>query len=375
MSKQQIKYFTSESVCAGHPDKIADAISDLILDELIKQDPNSRAGIEALVTKDNLILAGEISSTAQLDYEKLCRLKIKDLGYDNPAWSFSSDNLTITNLLHQQSVDIAIGVDDGGAGDQGMMFGYAVQQTKNFMPATIAIAHDLTRAIDQARIDRQLTWLRPDGKSQVTLKLLNNQVVEVAKLVLAVAHDEQVSLATINEELKNVVITPVLAKYSLDLPKDQDLVINGTGVWHIPGPTSDAGLTGRKIIVDSYGGYARVGGGAFSGKDPSKVDRSGAYAARYIAKNIVAHDLASDCEVALAYAIGLKKPLMMTINCFNTNRVSQKSIDSFASKLIDTSVIGIIDKFNLKRPIFSTTVAYGHFGKADLPWEQIVNKI
>ncbi len=370
MTNQQL--FTSESVCAGHPDKICDAISDAILDEALKQDPYSRTGIETVCGANRIALFGEIKTKAKLNYEAIARQKIADLGYVVPSWNFSTES-EFSNDIHEQSPEIAIGVDDGGAGDQGMMFGYAVNETPALMPVPIALAHALSRRIDDCRTARRLSWLRPDGKVQVTIRYENNHPVKVEKLVAAVAHSEQVTLQEVYKDVVAEVFQPVLAEFGYALPKKSDITINGTGLWHIPGPESDAGLTGRKIVVDTYGGFARVGGGAFSGKDPSKVDRSGAYAARYIAKNIVAAGLADECEVGLAYVIGHARPLMQTINTFGSEKVPISKIKNFKDNLLDTSVGGIIDALKLRRPIYSQTSAYGHFGKPGLPWENVVN--
>jgi S-adenosylmethionine synthetase len=363
--------FTSESVCAGHPDKICDAISDAVLDALIAEDPNSRAGIETVAGANQICLFGEIKTNAEIDFEKIVRGKVKQLGYDTPGWGFSHES-TYSNDIHQQSPEIALGVDHDGAGDQGMMFGFATVETPELMPLPIALAHALARRIDDVRENKLLSWLRPDGKAQVTVAYEDGKPVAVEKLVLAVAHDESTSPEQVRADAIKQIVEPILANYKFALPSDDSIIINGTGVWHIPGPDSDAGLTGRKIVVDTYGGYARVGGGAFSGKDPSKVDRSGAYAARYIAKNIVAAGLASKCEVGLAYVIGQPLPLMQTIDTFGTATVSDKELYAFKDKLIDTSVKGIIDALDLRRPIYSQTSAYGHFGKPSLPWEQVV---
>lgn len=367
----KITLFTSESVCAGHPDKIADAISDAILDAALAQDPNSRTGIETIVGANHVSLFGEINSNARLDYEHIVKRTIGRLGYTKPEWGFSTES-TFTDNVHQQSRDIAVGVDRDGAGDQGMMFGYACTETPDLMPLPITLAHALTRRIDEARESGLIKWLRPDGKAQVTVRYEDGVPVGVEKLVAAVAHNEDTHADEIRETIIEKVFRPVVHSFGLELPHKKDIIINGTGVWHIPGPSSDAGLTGRKIVVDTYGGYARVGGGAFSGKDPSKVDRSGAYAARYIAKNIVAAGYATKCEVGLAYVIGKPKPLMQTIETFGTATVEEAVIDEFAAKLLDTSVRGIVEHLNLARPIYSQTVAYGHLGKPDLPWEQIV---
>lgn len=370
-SINNINLFTSESVCAGHPDKICDAISDAIVDAALAQDLHSRTGVETVAGANKIALFGEIKSTADINFEKIARDKIAELGYTNSAWGFGPES-DFSNDIHQQSPEIAQGVDLDGAGDQGMMFGYACDDTPELMPLPIALAHSLTRKIDEAREKGQLKWLRPDGKAQVTVRYQNGKPVAIEKLVAAVAHDESVSADDVRDQLIKTVVAPVLNKYKFDLPASENIVINGTGLWYIPGPESDAGLTGRKIVVDTYGGYARVGGGAFSGKDPSKVDRSGAYAARYIAKNIVASGLATKCEVGLAYVIGQPKPLMQTIETFGTATVTEEELYKFKDKLIDTSVKGIIETLDLARPIYSQTSAYGHFGKPNLPWEKVV---
>jgi S-adenosylmethionine synthetase len=364
--------FTSESVCAGHPDKICDAISDAIVDAALAEDPHSRTGIETVAGANQICLFGEIKTRAKLDYEAIVRAKVKELGYIVPAWGFSYQESVFSNAIHEQSPEIAMGVeDDDGAGDQGMMFGFACDETPELMPLPIALAHALTRRIDQVREKGELKWLRPDGKAQVTVRYEHGHPVAIEKLVAAVAHDEKVDPKVVRSDVIKHIFTPVLTHYKFDLPKDTDIVVNGTGLWHIPGPDSDAGLTGRKIVVDTYGGYARVGGGAFSGKDPSKVDRSGAYAARYIAKNIVAAGLASKCEVGLAYVIGHAMPLMQTIECFGTSTVTEQTLYEFKDKLISTRVGDIVKTLDLRRPIYTKTSAYGHFGKDDLPWEQI----
>lgn len=362
--------FTSESVAAGHPDKICDAISDALLDEILKQDPHGRAGIETVAGANQICLFGEIKTSAKLNFEEIARRKVKQLGYNEPAWGFSQESI-FSNDIHEQSPEISIGVDHEGAGDQGMMFGFAVNETPELMPLPITLAHALAKRIDEVREKKILDFIRPDGKAQVTIRYEDDKPVAVEKVVIAVAHDEKTDAATVHNEVVKQIIKPVLAAYKLSAPNDKDITVNGTGLWHIPGPESDAGLTGRKIVVDGYGGYARVGGGAFSGKDPSKVDRSGAYAARFIAKNIVAAGLATKCEVGLAYVIGQPLPLMQTIDTFGTSTVSDKELDAFKDKLIDTSVKGIVDTLDLRRPIYSQTSAYGHFGKADLPWEQV----
>ena len=369
MSKTRL--FTSESVCAGHPDKICDAISDAIVDTALSQDPNSRTGIETVAGANQIALYGEIKTTAKLDYESIVRRKVRDLGYIVPAWGFSHESI-FSNDIHEQSPEIAIGVNHDGAGDQGMMFGFACDETPELMPMPIMLAHSIARRIDEAREKKEIKWLRPDGKTQVTVRYQDDKPVAVEKLVAAVAHDEKTSPETVRKDVINHILKLVLDKYKFALPGDEDITVNGTGLWHIPGPESDAGLTGRKIVVDTYGGYARVGGGCFSGKDPSKVDRSGAYAARFIAKNIVAAGLATKCEVGLAYVIGKPQPLMQTIDTFGTAAASDRELEDFKNKLIDTSVRGIIERLDLRRPIYSQTSAYGHFGKLGLPWERIV---
>jgi S-adenosylmethionine synthetase len=365
--------FTSESVCAGHPDKMADAVSDALVDAILTLDPQARTGIETVVGANQISLFGEIKTDANIDFEKIVRGKIEQLGYTNPKWKFSASQSHFSNFLHQQSPEIAMGVDQDGAGDQGMMFGFACDETPELMPLPIAMAHAITRRIDECRETGVLKWLRPDGKAQVTIRYdENDKPVAVEKLVAAVAHHEDFTADSVRTDVIEHVFHPILRHYGFALPAEHNIVINGTGLWHIPGPESDAGLTGRKIVVDTYGGYARVGGGAFSGKDPSKVDRSGAYAARYIAKNIVAAGLATKCEVGLAYVIGQPKPLMQTIDTFGTATVSEAELYAFKDKLINTSVHGIIETLDLRRPIYSQTSAYGHFGKDSLPWEKIV---
>lgn len=366
----QTYLFTSESVCAGHPDKICDRISDAVVDAAIAQDPHSRTGIETVAGANQISLFGEIKSKASINFEEVIRKTVTELGYTVPEWGFSTKS-TFTNHVHAQSPEIAMGVDQDGAGDQGMMFGYACSDTEALMPMPITLAHALTRRIDEVREKKLVAWLRPDGKAQVTVKYENGKPVSIEKLVAAVAHDEKTTAEEVRTTVIKQIFMPVLEYYHLELPDNKDIVVNGTGLWHIPGPESDAGLTGRKIVVDTYGGYARVGGGAFSGKDPSKVDRSGAYAARFIAKNIVAAGLATKCEVGLAYVIGQPRPLMQTIDTFGTATGSEKALCNFKDKLIDTSVKGIIETLDLARPIYKPTSSYGHFGRSEFPWEKI----
>lgn len=363
-------YFTSESVCSGHPDKVCDSISDSILDAALSQDPKARVAIETLATTNKLILAGEVTTNAKLDFEKIARKQIKKLGYDDPSYDFS-DKADIEVLVHAQSSEIAQGVDLEGAGDQGMMFGYADTQSPEFMPLPILIAHRLAQRIDEVREKNILDYLRPDGKTQVTVEYENGKPVGISHLVLAVPHKEEIDLIQVNEDLYKNVVLEVLEKYGFKVDPKK-IIVNGTGVWHRGGPAADTGLTGRKIIVDGYGGYARVGGGAFSGKDPTKVDRSGAYAARFLAKNIVANGLAKRAEVRLAYFIGAKKPVMQDVETFGSAKASEAEIQDFMKKLLDTSVTGIINGLDLQRPIYVKTSAYGHFGRDEFPWEKVV---
>jgi S-adenosylmethionine synthetase len=361
--------FTSESVCAGHPDKIADQISDAILDAALAQDPLARVAVETAV-KDRVMIFGELTTSARIDLEKIARAEVTRLGYTDLDWGFT-DKSPIEIHVNQQSPEIADGVGEIGAGDQGMMFGYACNHTDNFMPLPITLAHEITKRIDSAREAGVIEWLRPDGKAQVTVGYDDSgKPRSIEKVVVAVAYSEETTQQQIDQQILEQIVNPALAAYKLDLINDSKLTVNGTGAWHIPGPASDSGLTGRKIVVDSYGGYARVGGGAFSGKDPSKVDRSGAYAARYLAKNIVAAGLAEQCEVALAYCIGQPKPVMQAYETFGTAKISLKEIEEFANNLLDTSVVGIINHFDLRRPIYKQTAAYGHFGRSNLPWER-----
>lgn len=367
-----VTHFASESVCAGHPDKVADAISDAVVDAVLAADPHGRTAVETLVAHDRIVIAGEINTSAQIDVEAIVRAQVRRLGYTEPAWGFS-DQSPIDNHLHQQSNEIAVGVDDFGAGDQGLMFGYASNETPEYLPLPITLAHALTQRLDAVREDGSLPHLRPDGKAQVVVRYEDNTPVAVEHVTIAVPHDEKISLERVRSDIKQQVIDPVLDAYGFSV-NDKAVVVNGTGVWHTPGPSSDSGLTGRKIVVDGYGGFARVGGGAFSGKDPSKVDRSGAYAARYIAKNIVANGLADRAEVALAYYIGAKEPVNFTIDTFGSARAPQATIEAYAHKLLVPSVKNIIEQLNLRRPIYLQTAAYGHFGKPGLPWEEVVTK-
>ena len=360
--------FTSESVCAGHPDKICDQISDAVLDAALEIDKNSRVAVETLVTKNFVAMAGEVTSKAALDYKSIASSVIQKLGYTDPILQFTNKSPIITKI-HSQSPEIAIGVDEMGAGDQGMMFGYACKESPELMPLPIMIAHRLAMKIDQLR-ENKLLYLRPDGKTQVTVQYENGVPKKISDLVFSVPHSEKWDLKSVRKELIAQAINPILDEYKMKVDENV-ILMNGTGAWYIGGPASDTGVTGRKIVVDTYGGMARVGGGAFSGKDPTKVDRSGAYAARYIAKNIVAAGLAERCEVRLAYFIGAKKPLMQEVETFGTETKSKKMIQDFMSSLLDTSVEGILTTLDLRRPIYFKTASYGHFGRSQFPWEII----
>lgn len=363
--------FTSESVCAGHPDKICDQISDAILDEVLKQDPYGKVAVETLVTKNKIVLAGEVNAQAIVDYKKIARREIKRLGYTLPQLYFTYQS-PIDCFIHTQSPEIAVGVEKNGAGDQGMMFGFACTETETLMPLPITLAHTLAQKIDETRKEDTLPYLRPDGKTQVTVDYENGKPKRITQVVIAVPHDEKVTLTQVKRDVYNNIVHPILQSYNFSLP-EKDLIVNGTGVWHFSGPAADTGLTGRKIIVDTYGGYARVGGGAFSGKDPTKVDRSGAYAARFLAKNIVAHKLAEKAEVRLAYFIGAKKPVMTDVETFGTAKKSEKIIKDFMTKILDTSVEGILEGLQLRQPMYLKTATYGHFGRSEFPWEKVTD--
>lgn len=367
------KYFTSESVASGHPDKICDQISDAILDACLKQDKYSHTAIECLATINHLTLAGEVKSKAKVDYEAVARRVIRSLGYIDSIYNFNYLS-PIDNHIHQQSPDIAQGVDSGGAGDQGMMFGYATNETKEYMPLPIILAHRLVQQLDMVRIKKIIPYLRPDGKSEVKICYEKSIPIAVDKVVIAVPHDPKISNGDLKRNLFKYVVRPVLNKYGFDC-NIKDLTVNGTGKWEIGGPASDTGLTGRKIIVDTYGGMGRHGGGCFSGKEPTKVDRGGAYATRFIAKNIVAKGYALRCEVQVAYIIGRKQPITKSIDTFGTERIDKKKIEKFAWSILDLSVSGIIKGLNLLRPIYQQTACYGHFGRDGFPWEELIDRI
>ena len=354
---------------AAPPEKICDQISDAIVDSALEKDTKSRVAVETLVTTNRIVLAGEVTTNANLNFQKTAQDVVKDLGYTNGRFNFSHAS-PVTVLIHKQSPEISIGVDSGGAGDQGMMFGYATAETKNFMPMPISIAHALTQKLDEVRNKKVLPYLRPDGKSEVSVLYEKGKPKGVERVVLAVPHSEKIKNKELREDLYKYVVKPVLGVFGFKVSK-KHLIVNGTGVWTNPGPASDTGVTGRKIIVDSYGAFSRAGGGCFSGKDPTKVDRSGAYAARYIAKNIVASGLADQAEVQVAYVIGQKDPIAKDIETFGTEKKPPKVIHDFAWSLLDLSVQGIIDGLDLLRPIYKDTASYGHFGKDGFPWEQL----
>lgn len=366
-----VTHFTSESVAAGHPDKICDQVSDAIVDAALNRDPHSRVAVETLVTVDRVVLAGEVTSRNKLPYESIARDVIQSLGYTNGIYNFSYKS-PVSVYIHEQSPDIAQGVDTGGAGDQGMMFGYATNETPEHMPLPIILAHRLVERMDSMRENCTLPYLRPDGKSEVKVLYENGKPVEVEHVVIAVPHDPAVTSGQVKKDLLQHVIAPVLKAYKLTVPAAKNIIVNGTGKWEIGGPSSDTGVTGRKIIVDTYGAFARHGGGAFSGKDPTKVDRSAAYAARYIANNVVAANLADRCEVRVAYVIGQRDPIAKALEFFGTEKKNARFIEDFAWKLLDLSVPGILEGLNLRRPIYRETARYGHFGRNGFPWEQTV---
>lgn len=363
-------YFTSESVCSGHPDKICDQVSDAVVDAALAAYPKSRVAIETLVTTDRIVMAGEVTCPKKIDYENIARATITSLGYTNPLFHFTAAS-PISLYIHEQSPDIACGVDDGGAGDQGMMFGYATDETKALMPLPIELAHRLVESMDMVRESKTLAYLRPDGKAEVKVRYDHSVPKAVETIVIAVPHNPDVPAQQVKQDLITTVIAPVITSYGYTVPAKTEIIVNGTGKWDIGGPASDTGVTGRKIIVDTYGSFARHGGGAFSGKDPTKVDRSAAYACRYIAKNIVHAGLAKRVEVRVAYVIGKRDPIDRQIECFGTETRSVKMIEDFAWNLLDLSVPGIIRGLDLRRPIYRESARYGHFGRDIFPWEQV----
>ena len=367
--------FTSESVSAGHPDKVCDQVSDAILDAALEQDKDSRVAVETLVKDNQVVLAGEITSNAQIDYVDVVRKTILGIGYNNEEYGFNGSTCSVTNLLGSQSQDISMGVTESenheqGAGDQGLMFGYAENSTDELMPAPIMLAHQLVRQQADLMLSGSIPWLRPDAKSQVSCIYEGNQIVGIDAVVLSTQHDGDISLDELREAVREEIIKPILPEKWLT--NNTQYHINPTGNFEIGGPVGDAGLTGRKIIVDTYGGMARHGGGAFSGKDPSKVDRSAAYATRYVAKNIVAAELATRCEIQVSYAIGVAEPTSISVDTFGTGKISNQEIVKLIREHFDLRPKGLIDMLDLKRPIYQQTASYGHFGRTEdsISWEK-----
>jgi S-adenosylmethionine synthetase len=366
--------FTSESVTEGHPDKICDQVSDSILDELISQDPDSRVAVEAMTTTGIVFVAGEVTSNARIDAQDVVRKTLKDIGYNGLKHGFDGNSCSVLTSIHEQSPDISMGVSKNkngvqGAGDQGLMFGYATNETPEYMPLPISLAHKLTMKLAFVRKERILDWMGPDGKSQVSVIYEDSVPKKIDTVVVSTQHTEDISISQVREEVISKVIRPVCEEL---IDNSTKFLVNPTGRFVIGGPVGDTGLTGRKIIADTYGGMGRHGGGAFSGKDPSKVDRSACYMARYVAKNIVAAGLASKCEVQLAYAIGIADPVSIMVDTFNTGKVDEEKIESQVREIFDTTPQGIIETLHLKRPIYKKTAAYGHFGRnePDFTWEK-----
>ena len=363
-------YFTSESVTEGHPDKLCDYISDTILDECIKQDKDSRVAIETFASNNTITIAGQITSTARIKIGEIVRNRIKEIGFDNAETDIDYRTCKINAEITKQSPDIALGVDVGGAGDQGIMFGYACDETENYMPYAIDMAHKLSKRLTEVRKDKAIPYLRPDGKTQVTVEYENDKPKRIETILISTQHLDTVTTEQIREDIINKVINMVVPKNMVDV--NTKIYINPTGRFVIGGPLGDTGLTGRKIIVDTYGGYARHGGGCFSGKDASKVDRSAAYMLRHIAKNIVANGYAKKCEIQVAYAIGMKEPLSICVNTFGTRQKDESELVELIKEKFDLTPDGIIEYLHLKEPIYTKTTNYGHFGKTELPWEKIV---
>jgi S-adenosylmethionine synthetase len=362
--------FTSESVTEGHPDKIADQVSDAVLDAALTEDPKSRVACETLVTTGLVIIAGEITTNARIDYSRIARETIREIGYTRAKYGFDCDTCSVLSALDRQSPDIAMGVDTGGAGDQGLMFGFACNETPELMPLPIQLAHMLSRRLSEARKSGELPYLRPDGKSQVTIEYRDGRPFRVEAVVISSQHDADVSNEQLRSDIAEKIIRHTVSSELLD--NDTKFHINPTGRFVTGGPQGDAGLTGRKIIVDTYGGYAPHGGGAFSGKDPTKVDRSAAYMARYVAKNIVAAGLADRCQVQLAYAIGVAEPVSINVDTHGTGRVSENALAKLVRGHFELTPRGIIDSLDLRKPIYRRTAAYGHFGRHEegFTWEK-----
>ena len=370
------KLFTSESVTEGHPDKICDQISDSILDELLKQDPDSRVAVETVATKGLIFVTGEVTTKGYVDIQKVVRKTLNDIGYTNPEFGLDWQDCGVIVSLNEQSPDISQGVtsteglhSEQGAGDQGMMFGYACDETEELMPLPITLAHKLAHKLTEVRKNGMLPWSRPDGKAQVSIEYENGYPVRLDTVVIAIHHDKNITHDEIKSQIIEHVINPVCSKW---LDSETNYHINATGKFIIGGPEADAGLTGRKIIVDTYGGMGRHGGGAFSGKDPSKVDRSAAYATRFIAKNLVANNLAKRCEVQLAYSIGVAEPVSISVNTFGTSDKSESELIEIIQNNFPLTPAKIIEYFGLKKPIYRKTAAYGHFGRSKFPWEKII---
>ena len=363
-------YFTSESVTEGHPDKLCDYISDSILDAFLRQDENSRVAVETFASKNKITIAGQVTSNGQVDIETLIREKIKEIGFDNAETDLDYRTCEIDINITKQSPDIAIGVDTGGAGDQGIMFGYACNETDVAMPYAIYYAHQLAKRLTQVRKEGIMPYLRPDGKTQVTVEYEDDKPKRIDAILISSQHQESIKMDTLRHEMIEKVVKNVIPEKMMD--ENTKIYINPTGRFVIGGPLGDTGLTGRKIIVDTYGGYSRHGGGAFSGKDASKVDRSAAYMLRHIAKNVVVNGLADKCEIQIAYAIGMKEPLSIYVNTFHTGKISEEAIVELIKEKFDLTPEGIISYLELKKPIYSKTTNYGHFGKSELPWEKTI---
>ena len=363
-------YFTSESVTEGHPDKLCDSISDRILDECLRQDKESRVAVETFASGNKITIAGQITSNAKLDVEKIARDTVKEIGFDNEETDMDYRTFELDINITKQSQDIAMGVDTGGAGDQGIMFGFACNETEEYMPYSIYMAHKLSKRLTEARKKGILNYLRPDGKTQVTVEYEDNKPKRIENILVSTQHLDSVDTETLRRDVKKEIIDAVIPQEMMD--ENTKIFINPTGRFVIGGPLGDTGLTGRKIIVDTYGGYARHGGGAFSGKDATKVDRSAAYMVRFIAKNIVANGYADKCEIQVSYAIGVEKPLSIYVNTYGTGKMNDEEIAKLIEDKFDLTPNGIINYLNLKEPIYSKTTNYGHFGKPDLPWEKII---